>query len=882
MALEWRVSSFERGFTDNYVNGARNTGQVYDNLIITRNRKLRSRPGSLIYDNSTIDVQQIPPGNQRIQHLKYHEGVLYEFSADEIFYRSSGVFNELVGPVDSNDAFGDVGTTSSRNSSSQWQSHLLTSIDEYVIPRKIYTDQDGVVQLRTMGLPSPGDVRGIQTAFALANALKATYNTHVTDTSPAGSDHDITDTTVTAPDATDLDSLVTLTNQIKDLYIAHNDDADVNGPVHIGAATSPVDDRQLDTKDDVVTLSGVISMLNDIKEKYNNHDADGGAHTNSPVTPETTDDATKDFTITSAAGPHNHLYGLAYKYQYTVGNVTYIDRSPIHVLFAGSITAGAVTVEDIPVLSNNTFGTSESWDTDNIKVEIYRTEDAGFILKSAWEVSNGTTTKNDDKPDEDLGINAYTTGGQLDNDLPPPCKYLTVANDVAWYANVKEGSEENSFRVRHSIPFDPDACPQSFFIDVDEPITGISSIGIFPVVFTADKTYRLEGQVDATGRGFVRKRIIDDTVGCISNNGIVQVKDGLYFPAKDGFYFTNGLKLTKVTNHLNLSYEALADSSNANKIYGVHEPISERVFWAVTDSTTASENNRVWVLDTHWGRPNGEATFTTWSYGNNGFPTALEVIQGDLIRADNRGYTFRHTDDADNVDPVVDTGENPEDWTTKQVIWDYVSSAFTFGSEFQRKWVTRLLTTIKSLTNTSIQPFSINDDSGAQKVIKEIRTRSVFEWGDPQFEWGDPDFVWNAPATTNAIRRFPRKGLRCTYKQVQYTNSETIIYSSIDLGLITIDATALTATLISGNFPSTDLIGFELKLTNGDQFTIVGASSNVLTLEDPQTLLEDSNQDNWSIVGFRKDEQLNLEAYTVLYDFFGESNTAYRTGDDGG
>jgi hypothetical protein len=262
-------------------------------------------------------------------------------------------------------------------------------------------------------------------------------------------------------------------------------------------------------------------------------------------------------------------------------------------------------------------------------------------------------------------------------------------------------------------------------------------------------------------------------------------------------------------------------------------------------------------------------------------PTALEVINGELIRADSRGYTFRHTDDANNADPVVDTGENPGDWETKQVIWDYISCAYTFGSEFQRKWVTRLLTTLKSITNTSVQPQSINDDSGATQDIKEIRLRTIFEWGDPEFTWGDPDFVWDAPVTASIIRRFPKRGLRCTYKQVRYTNSETIIYNSDLLGTMTIDDVANTATLNVSSFPSTDLSGFELKLANGNMFTITSATSTVLTLQDPQALLASGVETGWTIIGFRKDEQFNMEAYTVLYDFFGDSNRAFKGGDDG-
>ena len=880
MALELRVANFERGFTDNYVNGARNAGQKFENLILTRNRKPNSRPGSLIFDTTAAATQQIPPGEQRTQFIKNHEGVLYEYSADEIFYRSGSSFNELVGPVDSNDAFGDVGTTASRNCASSWQGHLYTAIDTYNRPRKIYTDEDGNVQIRTMGLPSPGTIRGLSTAITLANALKTTFNAHVADLG----EHNSADTAVTAANATDIDSLIVLVNDIKDRYVEHNADANAGGPVHVGLYAA----GQLDSEDDVVTLLGAIALLNDIKSKYNGHDADAAAHTTGGTHQESTADATQEFTITPESNDGaSYIYGVVYRYTYKIGTVTYIDRGPIQQVLVSnagdfSTASNGNDLSDIPSLANSTFGTKEAWDTDNITVEIYRTENNGTILKRVAEISNGTTTYEDDTADSDLGINAYTTGGVVDFDPAPLCKYLIQTNDIVWFANVKEDSEEKPYRIRQSIALAPDAAPTTFTVDLDAEITGLSAVGIFPIVFTETKTYRLEGQVDAQGRGFVKKRVIDETVGCVSNNGIVQVKEGLYFPAKDGIYFTDGFRTTKVTNHLNESYKPLVQDDDAKKrIFGAYNPEDERVFWACTDADGATENQKIWVLDPHWGFPNGQGTFTTWAFGLNGFPTALEVIDGELIRADSRGYTFKHTVDADNTDPVVDTTETPEDWNTKQVIWDYISSAFTFGSEFQRKWVTRLLTTLKAITNQSIQPKSINDDSGGARNLKEIRLRTVFTWGDPSFTWGDEDFVWNAPATNNFIRRFPRRGLRCTYKQVQYTNSTTIISNSDTFGSVTVDDVTKVVTLDSGTWENAQYVG-AIMCIGSIAYDITAATSTTVTLSDPGNTLSSGTENTWTIEGFRKDELFTLEGYTVLYDFFGDSNTAYRTGDDGG
>ena len=105
---------------------------------------------------------------------------------------------------------------------------------------------------------------------------------------------------------------------------------------------------------------------------------------------------------------------------------------------------------------------------------------------------------------------------------------------------------------------------------------------------------------------------------------------------------------------MNGSYKPLvATDDNRGRIYGGYNPVDERVFWAVTSDESGTENDQIWVLDPFWGFPNGEGSFQTRSYGTNGNPTALEFIDGELIRSDSRGYTFRDSDDANNADPVV-------------------------------------------------------------------------------------------------------------------------------------------------------------------------------------------------------------------------------------
>lgn len=886
---KFRVTNFERGFTDNYVNAAQNKAQKMENLLISRNRKPVQRPGSEIFE-SDPNADLIPPGNQKVQYIKNFEGTLFEFTGDEIYYRTSApAFTELLGPVDSNDAFGGIGVVgTAKNSSAIWQNHLYATTFDYARPRKIYKDENDTFQIRTAGLPGPGDVQGFNSAVALANALKATYNAHVADLA----EHVSADATVTSPNASTVETLINLTNELKDKYIAHNADAIAGSPTFHQAQSLP--GNPLEESVDISLVSQAISVLNEIKAQYNAHDADATAHTTGGTHQEATADASTAFTVTpESADGASYIYAIVYKYEYFVGSVRYLDRSkPEEVLVSNagdfSTAANGNDLSGIPTITNATFGTAEAWDTSSITVEIYRTTNGGTVLKKVGEVANGTATFEDDTADADLGINIYTSGGVLANEEPPPCKFVVNTNDMNWYCNVKEGSEIKGFRIRHTLQLDPDSSPSTFTVDLDDEITGAGKVGINPIVFTADKVYRLEGVVDALGRGFIKKRVIDDTVGCISHNSIVNVKNGLYFAAIDGFYFTNGFKTTKISSHLNTSYNSVvATTASQERIFGVHDPDSELVYWALTEDSTDTENESIWVHDPLWGVPNNEGTFTKWLFNNNGQPTALEVIDGQLIRADAQGYVFKHSSEL-FTDPVIDTSNNPEDWNEKAVVYNYVSPAFSFGTELGRKWVTKLMTVLKSTTNISLQPGSINDDTGATKELKEIRSRKIFTWGDPFFTWGDPEFIWNAAATGTFVRRFPKNSLRCTLKQVRYTNSRTVLLNSDLLGDVTVDSGALTVTLASGTFPSTvTLPGAEVIFSNNKDdvvnFDIVSNTSTVLTVSDPfgQLSAFDGTQSTWLVVGIRLGEQFHLEGYEIDLEPFGESPTYFRAGDDG-
>jgi hypothetical protein len=918
---EWVVKNFERGMSDNYIDGARNSGQRFDNVLISRNRKPFSRTGSEDFipgGNSKIPNTTPQIENQRINHLADFNDDLFAVSANRIFYPNQSVtsFNELKSPADffnsdtEYDAFPEGTATNAKTASAFWQNHLYMSNYENdgtnarSKVRKIYRDEDGNVQLRNAGLPAHSKVRLLKTAITLAVDIKAKFDTHFNDLSEHDQQQGFIGTPPPTP--TDLPTLIAMTNYIKDGYVFHNEDIFPSKALFAHKANVSGADQNgiLESSEDIATLTDAALMLNDIKNKYNNQHLNlSASHLNNPSTPSiTAADATdipEGLTFTGGGG-ENYLIGIVYKYEYRNEDTTYIDRSDPSIFAVNDATIASDITFLVDKLQQTTFGPEEAWDSKNITVEIYMTVDDGTVLqlRDVQRQDLDTTDQISIKINNtaNLGINLYTTGDVLGNGEPPKAKFIVQANDVMWYLNVSNDELEEPSKFYHSLPLDPDAVPNTFFGELDEAITGGGKVGIFPIVFTSEKTYRLEGRVDSLGRGFVKKRLIDDTVGCISHNSIVEVKDGLYFAGPDGFYFTNGAKVVKISEHLTDSYKiCLNQFAKASiDIHGTYNPEKNLVYWAMGDrdpDAIITEVNTLWVHDRQWGIPNNQGTFTLWRGVSDNFsPTAIVVINGELVRGDKDGYVFIHSDGL-TEDPVIDVTTTSDNWDTITVIYDYVSSAFNFGSDFQRKYCTKLLTTLKANTAANVLPQSINDDSETRKDLRAIRNSVAWAWGDPFFVWGDPTFIWRTDPTLYSERRFPRDGLRCTLKQVAYTNDRAVLTNSDSVGSVSADTVTKVITIDTvgnewGNVTGLSGLRSGLFIPGNDPgatdagFLILSATSTTITVQDVTGRLIDSYS-QWIIVNFDKDETFHLEGYTVIYENFGSSHTAFRPGDLG-
>ena len=588
----------------------------------------------------------------------------------------------------------------------------------------------------------------------------------------------------------------------------------------------------------------------------------------------------------------SYIYAFCYKYEYQVGTLTFIDRGPVTEITYTATTAAStdnVTLGSLPVISN---GSTDNYDTTSIKLEIYRTTDGGQLLLYVGEVTNGTTSYVDNKTDAALAaaVPLYTSGGVVDNDAPPLCKYIHITEDHGYFANVKIGSEVHSNRVYQSIGGDIDSVPATFYCQVDGEITGLSSVKGSPIVFCKNGSiYRIEGRIDYLGQGDMTARKIAETAPFNSPRSIVQTLEGIFFAGMDGFYFCDGYTVDKVNDELDKTFKTVAESdARLKRIYGVYDSRQRRIWWAVSKEADATDNDTCFILDLNYGVTK-KMPFTTATAGESFAPSALLFVDGSLLRADTRGYIFEHAASGSFTDPKVDTSVDASEWEEQVILYDYRGPATDFGTLYVRKFVPRINVVCQNETNLSLQINVINDDGRKIGALSPVRFRGNVTWGDPNVIWGDPTLTWNYEGLIDEWRRVPANNLRCSYMQVQLTNAVVAIISSDELGTVEVNSSAKTATLTnsgSADFPG-NLVDYYIAFSvdnYSNEYLITAVTSDVVTYSDTDGRSQTLVGSEFVIRGKPKGEILSLLGLVINYTVFGQTQgtfTGQGTGEVG-
>lgn len=149
----------------------------------------------------------------------------------------------------------------------------------------------GVLMTGFPNINHPGQFTSgeLQDSIILANALKATMNSHAADATEHPGGADIVNFPVATADASNLTTLVTLVGDLLTAYAGHDDDAEDPSPTYHQATEAA--DHSIWAGSAPTDLPGCIEWLNELKVRYNAHDADATAHDVGSAHQESTADA---------------------------------------------------------------------------------------------------------------------------------------------------------------------------------------------------------------------------------------------------------------------------------------------------------------------------------------------------------------------------------------------------------------------------------------------------------------------------------------------------------------------------------------------------------------------------------------------------------------
>jgi len=627
----------------------------------------------------------------------------------------------------------------------------------------------------------PRILQNISPVFDLANAIRKSYISHQEDATLAHTSTSTSATyTVTASPCFDQSSLVTLLLDLRLSYTNHLEDhlnfstglntaqfaaqRLINSAFYIDLPTVPPD---FFGGLSVGNVSEMSDALSEIKSKFNIHAEEFDIHyVTDPVT---------GFSGYSVTQPDvtfaNYTYTFNYKYSYTVGSLSFIDRGPVlsvTVNETADIDSYAQEITLIPELVNSG---EDNYDTATIEIEIHRTIKNGSTLYLVDTIANGVTEYTDDMPDATL-INQttlYTTGGGISNDPPPRCKFMHIVKNTAYYAFLEDTGEVFKNRIRHSKRGDVDSVPASFFDDIEDDFKGLSSAKGNAIAFGNESVYRMDGGFNNLGIGIFTHVEISASAGCVGQGSVVQAQDRVFWAGEDGFYVTDSFEVSKISEGLDDFYKDIVKSPNQRRrMRAAYSPLDRQIWWSYQSTETGQSVDNSIVLHLDHG-VRADSTFSIMNNGDSWKPTALTFFEQEMIRGDHRGYVFRHNPSLKS-DFKVDTSLAVASWTKLGVPFDWKITPINFGTTQRRKWFTKLGIMARDLSNLSIDIITTRDDND-DVTMKPIRHRANPIWDDPDAVWGTSSSWFSTINFKQGLidewRRFPSK-IRANLRQIRF------------------------------------------------------------------------------------------------------------------
>lgn len=178
------------------------------------------------------------------------------------------------------------------------------------------------------------NIAGLASAILLANELRTDYAAHVADQGAEAGEHKALHTAgqlaAGSVAAYNLTTLLALVNDLTAKYALHNTDAAATAPTYHIADVGTGNSLAAETA--VTTLAGAITRLNDIKAKFNAHDADSTGHRTGSTHQIAADDAALGVAIRVTSGMEDVKLGDKVAWSILndgTGNVTGVSAAAV-------------------------------------------------------------------------------------------------------------------------------------------------------------------------------------------------------------------------------------------------------------------------------------------------------------------------------------------------------------------------------------------------------------------------------------------------------------------------------------------------------------------------------------------------------------------------
>jgi hypothetical protein len=398
----------------------------------------------------------------------------------------------------------------------------------------------------------------------ILNDIKTQYEAHRT---YAG--HNLSDTSnlITADDATTLGTAYLLANDIKDMLVKHG--ANNGGTWHSTPDTITI------SAANATDYASLVTLTTELLLEYNTHRIQvGGVHAdgNDP------NEATEDYDTSLDEGLHG--YQAIYERYLKTGHRDQSAPSPLTSFDPDGDFSGNAEGEQIRVVLEQLHHTKQG-----ATIVLYRT-DADLAVPYRLQMQTVNTdayeaTLNDGADDDDTDGEPYpyTTGGVLENLPPPPSRVMWVHQERLFAVN----REEEDWDVRYSKQFVEGE--GIAFNDVLELkcspaggriIAGASLMGR-GVLFKKSSIYTFYGKgytVTGAGAGYSVPELINPAVGCVNQKTLVEVPQGLMFESEDGIYL-----LTKQWQAIPIGRPAKYLTDNLTLSGVIHVKDRHQVIW---------------------------------------------------------------------------------------------------------------------------------------------------------------------------------------------------------------------------------------------------------------------------------------------------------------